>query len=490
MAVIQNQNPGSSEVQSPLVAGIVEALNKISYILSLNTATVEDSKLSVVNIEGEETGRIFEAQEGKRLWLSSPTPTFKKNGSAITPESDNFSIDYVGGSITFDGETKPSKSDNITVSCTYISNTSAFLTDLSNGIDEAKQLSNRYKGSFESLENLQSQLPTSTEGDFALVKDEIAFYVFTGGTWKNTQSIEDLSNYYNKSEVDNFLSQKEGSISSHGSESTDDDYYFGGRKTWQSLQSKVLAVQLVGLSLDDDSDIQDGDTILQALGKIASTIDKTGEKHFISGTGEPTTETEGIVGQRYVNTSNGNSYICVSASVGNYVWKKEVSRDEFETEKQNVSNKVDKVSSATADNIATFSSGGNIQDSGKKLSDYVESIEGKGLSTNDYTDEDKGLVDTIPEKADKTIATSSTLLSSGWIGDASPYTQSISVSGITSDSSQVVEVGGAENLTEEQYSAMVSAQLWAKSKQEGSITVEAKGEKPSVDLPVLVVIYG
>ena len=124
------------------------------------------------------------------------------------------------------------------------------------------------------------------------------------------------------------------------------------------------------------------------------------------------------------------------------------------------------------------------------LSNKVDKVAGKGLSTNDYTNEDKDLVDTIPEKADKTIATSATLLSSGWVGDTSPYTQSISVSGITSDSSQVVEVGGAENLTKEQYSAMVSAQLWAKSKQEGSITVEAKGEKPSVDLPVLVVIYG
>lgn len=488
MAVIQNQNPGSSEVQSPLIAGIVEALNKISYILSLNTATVEDSKLSVVNIEGEETGRIFEAQEGKRLWLSSPAPTFKKNGSAITPESDNFSIDYVGGSITFDGETKPSKSDNITVSCTYISNTSAFLTTLSNEIDEAKQLSNRYKGSFESLDNLQSQLPTSTEGDFAFVKDEIAFYVFTGGTWKNTQSIEDLSNYYNKSEVDNFLSQKEGSISVHGSESTDDDYYFGGRKTWQSLQSKVLAVQLVGLSLDDDSDIQDGDTLLQIIGKIASTIDKTEKKNYISGTGEPTTETAGEVGQRFVNQSNGNSYICVSASVGNYVWKKEVSRDEFETEKQNVSNKVDKVSSATDDNIATFSSGGNIQDSGKKLSDYVESIEGKGLSTNDYTNEDKDLVDTIPEKASVSTWITSTLESVNWTGDQSPFSLTLQVEGVTADSNQ--EILPTVDITAEQLTAYQSANIQDGGQAAGSITLKAFGAKPEVDIPIRIMLRG
>ena len=168
MARIPNQNPGSSEVQSPLVAGIVEALNKISDVLSMNTSTMEDVKLNVVNIEGETEGRIFEAPEGKRLWLSSPTPTFKKNGSPITPESNNFTVDFVGGSITFDGMDKPSKSDNITVSATYISNSSELLSGLSSGLDEAKQLSKRYKGAYDSLENLQSELPTAEKGDFAL----------------------------------------------------------------------------------------------------------------------------------------------------------------------------------------------------------------------------------------------------------------------------------------------------------------------------------
>lgn len=489
MARIPNQNPGSSEVQSPLVAGIVEALNKISDVLSMNTSTMEDVKLNVVNIEGETEGRIFEAPEGKRLWLSSPTPTFKKNGSPITPESNNFTVDFVGGSITFDGMDKPSKSDNITVSATYISNSSELLSGLSSGLDEAKQLSQRYKGAYDSLENLQSGLPTAEKGDFALVVDEMAFYAFDTA-WKNTQSIEDLSNYYNKTETDQFLKQKEGTIAPHGTDPGDDQYYWGGRKTWQSLQTNVMAVQLVGLSLDDDSAVADGDSIIVALGKIASTIDKTSSKHFIEGTGAPSTSTQGSVGQRYVNTSNGDVYTCKSVSGSTYTWEKDVDRQEFTSLSQSVSQKANKASGATDGNFAALDADGNLTDSGKKPADFVPVVPGKGLSTNDYTNKDKAEVAKVKDKANKAVAISASLTVEGWTGDAAPYTQTIAAAGVTADTSQVVEVGGAENLTAEQYEAMVAAQLWAKSKAEGTVTIEAKGEKPAVALPVVVVIYG
>ena len=97
---------------------------------------------------------------------------------------------------------------------------------------------------------------------------------------------------------------------------------------------------------------------------------------------------------------------------------------------------------------------------------------------------------TVAGKAAKAVAISASLTVEGWTGDAAPYTQTIAAAGVTADTSQVVEVGGAENLTAEQYEAMVAAQLWAKSKAEGTVTIEAKGEKPAVALPVVVVIYG
>lgn len=489
MARIPNQNPGSSEVQSPLVAGIVEALNKISDVLSMNTSTMEDVKLNVVNIEGETEGRIFEAPEGKRLWLSSPTPTFKKNGSPITPESNNFTVDFVGGSITFDGMDKPSKSDNITVSATYISNSSELLSGLSSGLDEAKQLSKRYKGAYDSLENLQSELPTAEKGDFALVIDEMAFYAYDTA-WNNTQSVEDLSNYYNKTETDQFLNQKEGTIAPHGTDPGDDQYYWGGRKTWQSLQTNVMAVQLVGLSLDDDSAVEDGDSIIVALGKIASTIDKTSSKHFIEGTGAPSTSTQGSVGQRYVNTSNGDVYTCKNVSGSTYTWEKDVGRQEFTNLSQSVSQKANKASGATGGNFAALDADGNLTDSGKKPSDFVEVAPGKGLSTNDYTNEDKAEVAKVKDKANKAVAVSASLTVEGWTGDAAPYTQAISAAGVTADASQVIEVGTSEEASADVYKMAAECMIKAKSKAEGTVTVEALEKKPTAAIPVWVVIYG
>lgn len=489
MARIPNQNPGSSEVQSPLVAGIVEALNKISDVLSMNTSTMEDVKLNVVNIEGETEGRIFEAPEGKRLWLSSPTPTFKKNGSPITPESNNFTVDFVGGSITFDGMDKPSKSDNITVSATYISNSSELLSGLSSGLDEAKQLSQRYKGAYDSLENLQSELPTAEKGDFALVIDEMAFYAFDTA-WKNTQSIEDLSNYYNKTETDQFLKQKEGTIAPHGTDPGDDQYYWGGRKTWQSLQTNVMAVQLVGLSLDDDSAVADGDSIIVALGKIASTIDKTSSKPFIEGTGAPSTSTQGSVGQRYVNTSNGDVYTCKSVSGSTYTWEKDVGRQEFTNLSQSVSQKANKASGATDGNFAGLDAEGNLTDSGKKPADFVAAVEGKGLSTNDYTNEDKAEVAKVKDKANKSVTVAATLTAAGWTGAETPYTQTVAAQGVTADARQTIIVAEGESITTQQYAEAARAKLWATAKGANTVTVTAFGEKPAVDLPVTVTILG
>ena len=66
MSQIVNQNPGSSEVQSPLIAGVAEGLNKISAILNLKTGTLEDVQLNPVPIDDQESNknRIYEANTG------------------------------------------------------------------------------------------------------------------------------------------------------------------------------------------------------------------------------------------------------------------------------------------------------------------------------------------------------------------------------------------------------------------------------------------
>lgn len=57
--------------------------------------------------------------------------------------------------------------------------------------------------------------------------------------------------------------------------------------------------------------------------------------------------------------------------------------------KQEVGAKADKVTGATAGDLAALDVNGNLTDSGKKVSDFVEKEQGKGLSTNDYSDTEK-----------------------------------------------------------------------------------------------------
>ena len=64
-----------------------------------------------------------------------------------------------------------------------------------------------------------------------------------------------------------------------------------------------------------------------------------------------------------------------------------------------------KVSGATSGNFAGLDASGNITDSGKKASDFVAAVSGKGLSTNDFTDALKNKLDGISSQANKTTVT-------------------------------------------------------------------------------------
>lgn len=323
MAQIENQNPGSSEVQSPLLAGITEGLNKLSAIFNLKTGTLNDVKLNPVPIDDspDNKNRIYEASSGNRLWLSSPAPVIKKNGAEITQSGSNFTIDYVGGSVTFTSEDKPDDDDTITVTATYIIAGSEQIDSIISTLSSVQTQSDKYKGNYDNLGALQLAHNSAKNGDFAIVFSPLAVYAWKNDGWYDTRSIEDLSDYYNKSEVNNLVDQKEPKISQHGSSTSDDDYYLGGRKTWQNISSKVRSVILTGLSTASDAAISASDTVLSAIGKLQAQVSKATQRAYITGTGAPSTSTEGKVGQRYVNTSNGDEYTCQEASSSNYVWR-------------------------------------------------------------------------------------------------------------------------------------------------------------------------
>lgn len=326
MSQIVTQNPGSSEIQSPLIAGITEGLNKLSSVLNLKTGTLEDVQLTAVPIDNDEKNknRIFEANFGNRLWLSSPAPVIKKNGSEITQSGSNFTIDYIGGSVTFPEESKPADGDVITVSATYIIAESEALTAINTALAAVQTQSNKYKGNYDNVGALQLAYSSAENGDYAIVFDPLAVYAWKNDGWYDTRSIEDLSDYYNKEETNNLLNQKEPKISSKGSSTSDDNYYWGGRKTWQDLFAKVRSVTLTGLSTASDAVVSATDTVLTAIGKLQSQVSKNTQKAYLSGTGAPSASTVGSVGQRYVNTSTSDEYICEEVSGGIYTWKLQV----------------------------------------------------------------------------------------------------------------------------------------------------------------------
>lgn len=100
-------------------------------------------------------------------------------------------------------------------------------------------------------------------------------------------------------------------------------------------------------------------------------------------------------------------------------------------------------------------------------------IYGKGIGVKKNTD---------------SIIMDATLASDSWIGESAPYTQTVYVLGVTSDENQDIDVSGSNNITSEQYSAMTSAQLWATAKTDGAITVTAFGEKPEINIPIIISI--
>ena len=85
------------------------------------------------------------------------------------------------------------------------------------------------------------------------------------------------------------------------------------------------------------------------------------------------------------------------------------------------------------------------------------------------------------------VEVSATLAAASWSGSG-PYTQSVTVAGMTSAKKAVV--GLAQTATSAQYEAALDALLRVTSQGTNTITVTAEGDKPSVNLPILVEIVG
>lgn len=81
-----------------------------------------------------------------------------------------------------------------------------------------------------------------------------------------------------------------------------------------------------------------------------------------------------------------------------------------------------------------------------------------------------------------------TLASASWTGTAAPYTYTISNFAITATSTQ--ELSPATDITADQLTALQNANIIDGGQAAGSMTLKAFGEKPSVDIPVRIIVKG
>ena len=91
-------------------------------------------------------------------------------------------------------------------------------------------------------------------------------------------------------------------------------------------------------------------------------------------------------------------------------------------------------------------------------------------------------------KASKSVSSNYTILASGWSGSSAPYSFTLSVAQVTTSNN--VELTVPPSITVDQVEAYQSAAIVAGTQANGSITLKAYGEKPTIDLPITIIIRG
>ena len=278
MAKMPFYDPRDSEILSPLMAGFSEGLGVLSEILNLNTKTIKGvalEKLTWINSEGHTVlGMLYQAPQGNKLWLTTPYPVIRKNGTIITESADHFTIDPIGGGLFFEEQYALLEDDEVTVDATVVTPSSQALYSILQDISDLKTKAAHDKGYYANPSALEEAVPTGADGDYAIVGTTDTIWLWDTDTqsWVDSHKATDLSNYYTKSETNNLLSQKEPNISAKGSDTASDNFYYGGRKQWIDLLYKVRNTALSGLDTSTAQTIAATDTILAAMGKLQAQI--------------------------------------------------------------------------------------------------------------------------------------------------------------------------------------------------------------------------
>lgn len=80
------------------------------------------------------------------------------------------------------------------------------------------------------------------------------------------------------------------------------------------------------------------------------------------------------------------------------------------------------------------------------------------------------------------------MLASAWVGVDAPYTQTLTISGLTASQNGTISV--AHNATAEQREIAREAMLSVIGQADGTLTIAADGEMPERDIPVYIILLG
>lgn len=97
-------------------------------------------------------------------------------------------------------------------------------------------------------------------------------------------------------------------------------------------------------------------------------------------------------------------------------------------------------------------------------------------------------VDVVEGAAPKSVGVTATATSAGWTGTAAPFTQIISIDGVTTTNN--IEVGLASTMTLDQIKESTKCIIQCTAKGVNQITLTAFKNKPTIDLPIQVIILG
>lgn len=117
-------------------------------------------------------------------------------------------------------------------------------------------------------------------------------------------------------------------------------------------------------------------------------------------------------------------------------------------------------------------------------------IDTNGESGGNYvlTEKDKEEIANIVKSQSAVEEKTATLYASEWQGSSAPYSQTVIVEGMTAETQGTVSV--SESATDEQYNTAAYASLRKVAQGTNSMTIKAYGEKPTVDIPLTVIIGG